>query len=191
MKNKVRWMSLLIAALMLVTAITPVFADTDTDPAGEPAPVEETSGFWNHPIVKLLASFFSGLFEPPVVEEPVEGEGVEPPEEPVEGTEGEEPLPPVVPEEVVAALHEEQKLGFGEMTKLFQIVAEARAACVLEGVNCDVTLEGLVAEYKDGAGMGALFKEYGKPSLLGVGQVRKELNPKEKSNNGKAKGKNK
>ncbi|HUV15023.1 MAG TPA: hypothetical protein VMW28_00480 [Pelolinea sp.] len=181
MKNKVRWMSLLIAALMLVTAITPVFADTETDPAGEPAPVEETSGFWNHPIVKLLASFFSGLFETPAVEEPVEEEG----------TEGEEPLPPVVPEEVVAALHEEQKLGFGEMTKLFQIVAEAKAACVLEGVNCDVTLEGLVAEYKDGAGMGALFKEYGKPSLLGVGQVRKELNPKEKSNNGKAKGKNK
>ncbi len=99
-----------------------------------------------------------------------------------------------MPEEAVAALHEEENLGFGEITKLLQIAVEAQAACTLEGINCDVTLDGLVAEYKAGSGMGELFKKYGKPEYTGVGQVRKaaEANTfevQEKSNNGKAKGK--
>jgi len=198
MPKKMRWISLLIAVVMLMAAAAPVFADTGEEPVEEPVVVEETSSFVDHPIVKLLAQFFSSLFQPPAVEEPVEGE--EPPtgEEPefVEGEgEGEptveEPLPVVVPEEVVAELHEGQNLGFGEITKLLQIVVEAQASCTLEGVNCDVTLEGLVAEYKAGAGMGELFKKYGKPGLLGVGHVRKAADLKVKSNNGKANGKNK
>ena len=93
----------------------------------------------------------------------------------------------VVPEEAIAALHEEQDLGFGEITKLLQITVEAQAACTLEGINCDVTLDSLVAEYKAGAGMGELFKKYGKPEYTGVGQVRKAADPKVKSNNGKGK----
>jgi hypothetical protein len=165
----------------------------------EPVVVEEeTSSFLNHPIVKLLAGFFSNLFHP-AVEEPVVGDDVVLPvvEEPEdsEGEDGEgtveEPLPVVVSEEVVAGLHEDQDLGFGEITKLLQIVVEAQASCTLEGVNCDVTLEGLVAEYKAGVGMGELFQKYGKPDLLGVGHVRKAANPKVKTNNGKANGKNK
>ena len=99
------------------------------------------------------------------------------------------PLPVIVPEEVVAALHEEQDLGFGEITKLLQITVEAQAACALEGINCDVTLDSLIAEYKAGAGMGELFKIYGKPEYTGIGQVRKAAEPVVKSNNGKAKGK--
>ena len=198
MQKKMKWISLLIAVVMLMAAAAPVFADTGAEPVEEPVLVEETSGFLNHPIVKLLASFFSNLFQPPASEEPAEGEGEEPPvgEESGEGEEGgegtvEEPLPVVVPEEVVAGLHEDQDLGFGEITKLLQIVVEAQASCTLEGVNCDVTLEGLVAEYKAGVGMGELFKKYGKPGLLGVGHVRKAADLKVKSNNGKANGKNK
>jgi len=59
----------------------------------------------------------------------------------------------------------------------------------LEGVNCDVTLDSLVAEYKAGSGMGELFKKYDKPEFTGVGQVRKAAEPKVKANNGHAKGK--
>jgi hypothetical protein len=196
MKHKVKGFSLLIAALMLVTMATPIFAQSETDPVVEPAPTVEVSSFVDHPIVKLLASFFANLFAPPVVEEPV-GEEV-PPTEPVGepvpvelALEGDvepiiEPLPVVVPEEAIAALHEEQDLGFGEITKLLQITVEAKAACALEGLNCDVTLDSLVAEYKAGAGMGDMFKKYGKPEYTGVGQVRKAANPKVKSNNGKS-----
>lgn len=161
--------------------------------------MEEISSFLDHPIVKLLARFFANLFAPPVVEEPAEG-GVVPMDLPTEPdhtkvpVEGEveptpEPLPVVVPEEAVAALHEEQDLGFGEITKLLQIVVEAQASCKLEDINCGVTLDSLVAEYKAGAGMGELFKKYGKPEYTGVGQVRKAAEPMVKSNNGKAKGK--
>jgi hypothetical protein len=198
MPKKMKWISLLIAAVMLMAVAAPVFADTGEEPVEEPVLVEETSSFLNHPIVKLLASFFSNLFQPPAVEEPVEGEGEEPPtgEEPGESEEDgeitvEEPLLVVVPEEVVAGLHEDQDLGFGEITKLLQIVVEAQASCTLEGINCDVTLESLVAEYKSGNGMGELFQKYGKPSLLGVGHVRKAADPKVKTNNGNAFGKNK
>ena len=195
MKEKIKWMGLIVAVLMLVTVISPVFADSETDPSVEPVLEEETSSFWEHPIVKLLASFFSSLFEPPAVEEPSEanGDGTEPPAPPEEPSEGNEtePVPVVVPEEVIAGLHEEQELGFGEITKLLQILAEAKDDCVFNDVNCDVTLDGLIDEYKAGAGMGELFQKYGKPELLGVGHVRKEANPKAKSNNGKANGKNK
>jgi hypothetical protein len=198
MHKKMKWIGLLIAAVMLMAATVPVFADTGEEPVVDPVVVEETSSFLNHPIVKLLASFFSYLFQP-VVEEPVVGDDVVPPvveeSEDSEGEDGEvtveDPLPVVVPEEVIAGLHEDQDLGFGEITKLLQIVVEAQASCTLEGVNCDVTLDSLLAEYKSGVGMGELFQKYGKPSLLGVGHVRKAADPKEKSNNGNAFGKNK
>ena len=191
MKGKKKWLSLLVATLMLVIAATPVFAQSETDPLEEPAPAEETSGFWEHPIVKLLADFFSGLFTAPEPEESVEESGEpagppaggdplslgEPPADPPADGEGEslepEPAPVVSPEEAVAALHEEQDLGFGELAKLMQIVVEANAACAPEEPNCNLTLDGLIAEYKDGTGMGQLFEIYGKPSITGVGQVRK------------------
>jgi hypothetical protein len=198
MKNKIKGLSLLIAAFMLVTMATPIFAQSETDPVVDPVPTVEVSSFLDHPIVKLLASFFANLFAPPVVEEPV-GEDLVPTEpegEPIPGEEPlesdveplPEPLPVVVPEEAVAALHEEQNLGFGEITKLLQITFEAQATCALEGLNCGVTLDSLIAEYKAGAGMGELFQKYGKPEFTGVGQVRKAANPKVNSNNGNGKG---
>jgi len=202
MKKQIKGLSLLIAALMLTSIATPVFAQSETEPVGEPAPVEEVSRFVDHPIVKLLAGFFAKLFAPPIVELP-DGQVIVPTEQEGEIVPGEEQLieeieplpellPVVVPEEAVAALHEEENLGFGEMAKLLHIAVEAQAACTLEGINCDVTLDSLVAEYKAGSGMGELFKKYEKPEYTGVGQVRKatETNTvevKEKSNNGKAK----
>lgn len=199
MKNKIKGLSLLVAALMLVTIATPIFAQSETDPVVDPAPVVEVSSFVDHPIVKLLASFFAKLFAPPVFEVPVDG-GVVPTDPPADPAptdppvEGEvlpipEPVVIISPEEAVAALHEEQDLGFGEITKLLQITVEAQATCALEGIFCEVTLDSLVAEYKAGAGMGDLFKKYGKPEYTGVGQIRKAAEPKVNSNNGNSKGK--
>jgi len=200
MKTNKKWISVMVALVMLAAAVTPAFAQSETEPLEEPPIVEETNIFINNPIVKLLASFFSSLFTSPEVEEPVEGgeEGGEtlPPdtteEPPVEGEEPVEeptPVPTLSAEEQVAALHTEEDLGFGEITKLLQIVNEAQAECAETGINCDVTVDSLLAEYETGSGMGELFAKYGKPETTGVGQVRNE--EKEKTNNGKAKGKDK
>ncbi len=83
----------------------------------------------------------------------VEGIGSEDPhfgDKPLDadGLPEEDPEPVIVPEESVAAMHEEEDLGFGEIAK---------------------------------------------PEHFGVGQIRKELDPKDKvkTNNGKVKGKDK
>ncbi len=216
MRKKMKWLSIVVAMFMLITAVTPVFAQSETDPVESPTVVEETNGFLDHPIVKLLSEFFGGLFKAEVTEEPantgdgtVDGIGMipDPTEEP--GTEGEgdegmaDPTlePALAPDEQVAALHSEEDLGFGEITKLLQIVVEAKASCTLEGANCDVTLDSLIDKYQSGVGMGELFKIYGKPEITGVGQVKQEekennnaniaTSAKVKTNNGKAKGKDK
>jgi hypothetical protein len=196
MKTNNKWISVMVALVMLAAVVTPAFAQSETEPVEPPPVVEETNSFINNPIVKLLANFFRSLFASPEVKEPVEsgGEGGEtlPPatteEPPAEGEEP-TPVPTLSAEEQVAALHTEEDLGFGEITKLLQIVNEAQAECAKTGINCDVTVDSLLAEYETGSGMGELFAKYGKPETTGVGQVRNEK--KEKTNNGKAKGKNK
>jgi hypothetical protein len=212
--KKFKWLSIVVATFMLIATASPAFAQSETDPVEDPVVVEETNSFLDHPIVKLLSGFFSSLFEPePAADEGTEeGDGTDPPADPTdepdttgdEGTGGEPveeptpeptPVPTLAPDEQVAALHSDDNLGFGEITKLLQIVAESKIACASDGVNCDVTLDSLKEEYESGVGMGELFQTYGKPSVLGVGQAKKEadadLTVKEKSNNGKAKGKDK
>ena len=229
-KSKSKWTGAVLALVMVLVFTTPIFAQGEVDPVETPEVVEEPSKFLDHPIVKLIAEFFADLFNSPVEEEPEPEVGggdlaggepgsEEPPPggEPLGGdgsTEGEpspdpelepEPEPVIVPEEAVAAMHEEENLGFGEIVKLLGMVEDAQAECAETGENCGVTLESLIAERKDGTGLGELFEMYGKPEHLGVGQVRKELEPvgqtqnenanhvknEKKTNNGKAKGKNK
>ncbi len=198
-KNKSKWTGAALALVMVLVFTTPIFAQGEVDPVEMPEVDEEPSNFFDQPIVKLIAEFFADLINPPVVEEPepeVGGEGSTGEDPPLgEGsTEGEpEPEPVIIPEEAVAAMHEDEDLGFGEIVKLMGIVEDAQATCLESGENCGVTLDSLLAEYKDGTGMGELFEVYGKPEHLGVGHIRKELDPKgkEKTNNGKAKGKDK
>jgi len=84
------------------------------------------------------------------------------------------------PGDEIAAYHEEG-LGFGELVKLYAIAAKSQEGCgdgaedVIE--PCGVTVEELVAALQSGMGMGELFKEYGRPALLGVGHVRKGSGP--------------
>ena len=221
-KNKSKWTGAVLALMMVMVFSTPIFAQGEVDPVETPEVVEEPSNFLDHPIVKLIAEFFADLFNPPVEEEPEpevggegstgEGSGSEDSllgDEPLGGdgsTEGEpepdpEPEPVIVPEEAVVAMHVEEDLGFGEIVKLMGMVEDAQVTCVETGENCGVTLDSLLAEYEEGIGMGELFEMYGKPEHLGVGHIRKELEPvgqtknehtkREKTNNGKAKGKDK
>jgi hypothetical protein len=83
-------------------------------------------------------------------------------------------------------------MGFGVLVKIFAMVKASEEACAAQTTDpttpantatgdettptcTPLTVDQLVNEFQSGAGMGALFKEYGKPALLGVGQVRKEL----------------
>jgi hypothetical protein len=191
-----------------------ILAQSEVDPTETPGAVEEPSKFLDHPIVRLIAGFFADLFIPPVVivdEELIsevddenfvrEEPGLEEllfVEEPLgndDSTKWEpesEIEPVIIPEEAVAAMHEDEKLGFGEIVKLMEIV---QATCDESGENCGITIDSLLAEYEDGNGMGALFENYGKPEHLGVGQIQNEntyrVKNEEKTNNGKAKGKDK
>ena len=84
------------------------------------------------------------------------------------------------PGDEIAAYHEEG-LGFGELVKLYAIAAKSQEGCGDGGEDviepCGVTVEELVAALQSGMGMGELFKEYGRPALLGVGHVRKGSGP--------------
>ncbi|MDX1436318.1 MAG: hypothetical protein R3335_05885 [Anaerolineales bacterium] len=78
----------------------------------------------------------------------------------------------------IAAFHEEG-IGFGVIVKLFAIAEESLAACQnLEGndtMECGVTVDELVELWNQDIGLGQLYKLYGKPDLLGVGHVKKQL----------------
>ena len=218
LSTKSKFVSVIIAMMLVLSLTIPVFADDGVEPVEEPGiketEVEETSSkFLDHPIVKLLAEFFFSFFNSESVFDGTGegggqeallpegnldgdgGEGGEPEEQQNEGDgtgeDGdlgaplEEEPAPVVPAEKIASMHGDDKLGFGVITKLIGIV---------ECPGSGVTLDDLVAQFKDGIGLGELFEMYCKPEHIGVGQIRKELkelNPSEKTNNGKAKGKNK
>jgi len=75
-------------------------------------------------------------------------------------------------------------MGFGVLTKLYAMAAESQEACAEEEASaeedtgdepCGVTVDELVTAFQSGTGMGQLFKEYGKPSILGVGHVKHAL----------------
>jgi len=75
----------------------------------------------------------------------------------------------------IAAYHEDG-LGFGVLVKLYAMAAASQKVCAQEESTepCGVTVEELVEAFQSGMGMGELFKEYGKPSVLGVGHARQQ-----------------
>ncbi|HEX9029909.1 MAG TPA: hypothetical protein VF823_12095 [Anaerolineales bacterium] len=98
--------------------------------------------------------------------------------------------------EQIEAYHE-AGMGFGVLVKLYSMAAKSQADCAQQAATqpttvptpsttttttvptCGVTVEQLVNQVQSGAGMGQLFKLYGKPAQLGVGQVRKALQERE------------
>ena len=216
LSNRSKFVSVLIAMMLVLSLTIPVFAQDEIEPVEE-TEVEETSfKFLDHPIVKLLAEFFSSFFNPPEEEEPVpdevEGTGENgdpealPPDEGDLGGDGgdegdldgdagdggedvEPEEPQIVPEEKIASMREENKMGFGVITKLMELARQTRATCSETLEFCEVTLDSLIDEYEGAMSIGALFAKYGKPKNVGVGQIRKELDQKEKTNKGKGKNK--
>lgn len=197
-KSKI-WMNVTFTLVLLAASTTLAFAQSEGEPLEEPVPAEAGTTFWTNPVVRLLADFFSSLFQPSAAEGyPVEGPTITPDfpdrenaltEEPTEGqVEESDPAPDAtptpLPEQVVAMLHTEEDLGFGEMVKLLAIVEEAQAACEYDLSFCDVTIESLLQQYQESDGFGELFDEYGKPQMTGVGHVRQEADGYGDSDNG-------
>lgn len=85
----------------------------------------------------------------------------------------------------IAAYHEEG-MGFGVLAKLYAMAAEWQETCVAVGSAepCAVTAAELVEAFQSGTGMGQLFKEYGKPAILGVGHVKQQTKDEEHGNGG-------
>lgn len=82
----------------------------------------------------------------------------------------------------IAEYHDDG-MGFGVLTKLYAMAMESQEACAEEEAGdaatgdetCGVSVDELVTAFQSGTGMGQLFKEYGKPSILGVGHVKHAL----------------
>jgi len=183
-----------IMVILLVSLFGTAGAQTGTNPEETPTetPITEAgANFFVHPVVRLLSAYFDQDVEeeetpldpndPTVVQTPAPT-GTE--EAPVSG------LGPIGEE--IAAYHE-QGMGFGVLVKIYAIAKASEEACLAETPaeppvdppteegtpiveTCvPVTAAELVEAFNGGSGMGALFKEYGKPALLGVGHVKQEL----------------
>ncbi len=173
--------------------------EPSVEPSVTPTP-EPGAKFFTHPIVKLLGEYFDVEPTPPPVDPnapPVDPNAPTPVPTDTSG------LGPIGKQ--IAAYHE-AGMGFGVLVKIYAMAQASTKACeaaVAAGGTCTaVTADELVTAFKGGTGMGQLFKQYGKPGLRGVGQVRQALKTQnlqetpipqtgssDKGNNGNGKGK--
>jgi hypothetical protein len=211
-----------ILAVLLVLVFSTAAAQTGTPTSATPTPTtgptQMPSKFLSHPIVQILSAYFGRETEDqadPTPTEPVPTDGSTPVATPTEAVPGQTSQQALAEE--IAQYHEEG-MGFGVLVKLYAMAEVSKQACAdapvatdtTETVCTPVTVDEMVTEFKSGSGMGALFKEYGKPAMLGVGHVRKAMQAlqnqqatpgvtqtqkdhsmKPKDNNGQGNGKNK
>lgn len=181
--------------------VTPSVAPTKTTTETEGT----ESKYFTHPIVALLGAYFGRETAPKLAVTPTAtatatstpAAGVTPeagtaitPTPGTELVEGETQAE-LLGEEIAA--YHEAGMGFGVLVKLYAMAEASMAACLKEASKTTSTtpvagatttapaacvsasVDELVSAFNSGTGMGQLFKEYGKPALLGVGHVRKEL----------------
>jgi hypothetical protein len=182
--------------LMLVLIAGTVAAQSGVDPTVTPTavPTSQPAGSTNytHPIVQVLSAYFGRMTRPMLPTPtlvPTQTPTVDPSATPTEVT-SETPTatptaaPVMGPEEFAEqiAMYHDEGIGFGVLVKLYAMAEDSAKACADQQAidpnqpTCEaVTVEQLVSEFQSGIGMGQLFKEYGKPALLGVGHVRKSL----------------
>jgi len=157
-----------------VSKLKPIAVPTEPPavPTGEPGDNEPVTGNV-HPIVTLLAAYFGPLLN----NNTTPGDGTTP----CDGTTT--PCDRTTPDDggqtdiaqQIASYHEDG-IGFGVLVKLYSIVTDAQETCGTSGQGCTPpTIEELVSRFQAGEGLGNLFNEFNKPSMLGVGQVRKAL----------------
>lgn len=175
---------------LLVSLFGTVAAQTGTTVTPTPVPTDEPgtgSKFFTHPVVQILSAYFGrNLGE---TDDPVTPTATPDPNEPTETPDPNNPTPTAAPTEdpqqklaeEIAAYHE-QGIGFGVLVKLYAMAEASQEACPTDGTTTteeptctSVTVADLVTEFQSGKGMGQLFKDYGKPALLGVGHVKKAL----------------
>lgn len=164
--------SIAMLLMMLFSLVGSAAAQDEVvdDPITDPTTEVEQPGakFFTHPVVKLLSAYF---------DQEVPDPSALPPSEPTD-TDDDSGLGPIGLK--IAAYHEDG-MGFGVLVKIFSMIKASEEACLKEGApeGCTpLTDEALVAMFKE-KGMGALFKEYGKPAMLGVGHVKQELKAQE------------
>jgi hypothetical protein len=169
-------------------------ATATAEPSATPTSVPVQSKFYSHPVVQILSAYFGRTTRPMLPTAiPTETPTVDPlataTDVPSELPTATPTATPVMgPEELAQqiAMYHEQGIGFGVLVKLYAMAEESVQACLDQPVTgetldptqpaCEaVTVDQLVGEIQGGAGMGQLFKEFGKPALLGVGQVKKAL----------------
>ena len=172
---------ILLILILSLAVMSPAFAQDETP---DPPESEETDDAETgegeddesiHPIVALFAAYYASVY--------------------VDDGSGEMPNFG----EDIAAYHEDG-VGFGVLANMTAIVAACQES---ETAEACPTLAQLVDEFKNGKGMGQLYKLYGKPDKHGVGFIKKETrcndpdNPgppglckdkSEKSNNGHSNG---
>jgi len=185
--------TLIIMLAMIFGTVGAQGETPEETPTVTPTPtVQSGSQFFTHPIVRLLSEYFDRETEeetptdPTETEEPTDTDPAEPTDPsvtptPEDGTDS--GLGPIGEE--IAAYHEDG-LGFGVLVKIYAMVQASQEACPAAPVDGDAPAEGeeactpltadeMVTAFQSGTGMGLLFKEYGKPALLGVGHVKQEL----------------
>lgn len=169
MINKKTVWTLLVVMVFVLSTTIPVFAQGEVEPTvvptetpGEPGDNEDEDFSFTHPLISLLDEYF-GV---PVSDDPT--------------------LP--VDEEVISTGEQiagflEEGMGFGLLVKLYAIAGESSEACLDQPDCVPVSVDELVTMLKSGDGIGQLMKEYGKPSMLGVGHVRKSVQETNEENN--------
>lgn len=151
--------------------------------------VQPGAKFFTHPVVQVLSAYFDrpretnpnqwvtpvATVDPLATPDP-SATAVAPVSESGLGPIGEE----------IAAYHEEG-MGFGVLVKVYAMVEASQEACGVPSTppvagqeaaaeECTpLTADELVTSLQSGTGMGQLFKEYGKPALLGVGHVKQKV----------------
>lgn len=173
--------------VVLLASMVGSAAAQETAPTPEPTPPAgpTTTLTYAHPVVQVLAAYFGRK----AAANPAPTATPDPLATPDPDAAPEVPAAPVLgPEEIAAqiAQYHEDGMGFGVLVKLYAMAEASAEACAQqpagepagegEAAECAaVTVEELVAAFQGGAGMGQLFKEYGKPALLGVGHVKQQL----------------
>lgn len=185
-----------VITLMLVLVVGTVAAQSGLDATATPTavPTSQPAGstLYLHPIVQILSAYFGRTTRPMLpTPTPTASPTVDLAATATEVSNGTPTATPTAtpvagPEEFAQqiAMYHDEGIGFGVLVKLYAMAEDSVKACVDQqssGVAVDqpacevVTVEQLVSEFQSGVGMGQLFKEHGKPGLLGVGQVRKAL----------------
>ncbi len=77
----------------------------------------------------------------------------------------------------ITALHDDG-IGFGVLVKFFSLAQKSMEGCTTASPatpTCGVTVQQLVDTFRSGTGIGLIFKQFGRPDFMGLGQAKQSL----------------